>query len=447
MATGIQLTPPPRRRDPLVEALMGQASDSSPKGHPREALAQAVQGFMAGKMQHKATTEAESQEKALAAALMSQFNDGSMQTADMRMAPEAVPASLMQPPGALDVAPAPMGQQVGDRAMQAPAAAPDGRPPVPALAQALMQAGNRGGANQVLAQALLGQEAPTPTTSQRDYAAAQRDPEFAEWLDRNRAEGQPSAREARIADTMQTLGVARDEAVKLTDGLMRLTTDDKGNRVLTDLSTGRSRLLEIEAPAPPPRMERPPATDIDELSFDPGEGTGFGATFLGAWNSTFGQIPILPIAQGPEEAAQKLRILERDAIRALASSGRPPVVEQERIIAALPRGMEWFENPEVATFKAASFVDLMVDQYIDDLRFRNDPTNPKDGRDAASERSRQVEGIIRRMLTEDAANQLFQYIEGGGAQPAQAGELPPPPEGISPILWQNMTDEERALWP
>ena len=51
------------------------------------------------------------------------------------------------------------------------------------------------------------------------------------------------------------------------------------------------------------------------------------------------------------------------------------------------------------------------------------------------------------MLTEDAANQLFQYIEGGGAQPAQAGELPPPPEGISPILWQNMTDEERALWP
>ena len=185
----------------------------------------------------------------------------------------------------------------------------------------------------------------------------------------------------------------------------------------------------------------------DELSFDPGEGTGFGATFLGAWNSTFGQIPILPIAQGPEEAAQKLRILERDAIRALASSGRPPVVEQERIIAALPRGMEWFENPEVATFKAASFVDLMVDQYIDDLRFRNDPTNPKDGRDAASERSRQVEGIIRRMLTEDAANQLFQYIEGGGAQPAQAGELPPPPEGISPILWQNMTDEERALWP
>ena len=215
-------------------------------------------------------------------------------------------------------------------------------------------------------------------------------------------------RERKIVQYMEFFDKSREEAIRAVDSV--IMPDDKGNIVRYDPISGTSEILSQVGVEAPTDLSLPDAAEVEDLAFDPAKGTGFGASFLGLWNSTLGQVPFLPIAEGPEEAAQELRVIERDAIRALASSSRPPVIEQQRIMSIIPDAMNWFENPEVAQGKMTNFINLMMNQYVDDMRFSSDLTNPKAIREESRARSNNIESIVRRVLTPEAAQVMFDSL-------------------------------------
>jgi hypothetical protein len=223
------------------------------------------------------------------------------------------------------------------------------------------------------------------------------------------AEQRPSAREAEIQDIMSTFGVDRAEAIR-TMTERTITDPISGNLMRYNPITQQGSVVEMDIPSDTVQLGTPMRAEFEDLAFDPGKGTGFASSFIGLYNSTLGQIPILPISNSRSDAAQNLRILERDAINALATSSRPAVVEQERIISALPQAMDWFENPREAQSKTLSFIDLMTQQYVDDRRYASNARNPRTLREESSRRAGEVERIIGRVLTPDAATQMFESI-------------------------------------
>jgi len=218
----------------------------------------------------------------------------------------------------------------------------------------------------------------------------------------------PNARDKKIADYMATFHKTREEAIKAVDSTVRI--DDMGNLISFDPTTEQGKLIDVNTGGESPVINPPEGINIDDLSFDPGEGTGFGASFIGLWNSTIGQFPFVPIGKDAEQAAQKLRVLERDAVLAMASSKRPPLFEQKRITALIPEPMSFVENPEVANYKMTAFIDLMMNQYVDDIRYAKDRSNPKDVRDTSAGRARRIETIVRRAMVPEAAQTMFDSL-------------------------------------
>ena len=128
------------------------------------------------------------------------------------------------------------------------------------------------------------------------------------------------------------------------------------------------------------------------------------------YSSTLGQLPFLPAALKTEEAAQRLRFLERDAISSLATTSRPSIVEQARILATIPQALDFSQNPEIAEESLANFVDLMGQVYVDDVRYSNDISNPKGERDKSEARSRAIRRTIGSLLRPDAADLYFDTV-------------------------------------
>jgi hypothetical protein len=122
------------------------------------------------------------------------------------------------------------------------------------------------------------------------------------------------------------------------------------------------------------------------------------------------RFPWLPAALKTEEAAQRLRFLERDAISSLATTSRPSVVEQARILATIPQALDFSQNPRIAEESLANFVDLMGQVYVDDVKYSNDISNPKGERDKSEARARAVQRTIGSLLRPDAAELYFDTI-------------------------------------
>jgi len=234
-------------------------------------------------------------------------------------------------------------------------------------------------------------------------------PEFQEFMAQGGRTPSDPARERQIADLMNTFGLTRQQALSSMEE-KTVVDPTTGNLMIYNPITQQGRVAELDVPGDVRQVGQPPRVTEADLAFDPGKGTGFASSFLGLWNQTVGQVPFIPISRDRALAAQNLRILERDAINALASSSRPAVVEQERIIQALPRAMEWFENPDDARIKMTSFVDLMTQQYVDDLRYSSNMRNPRTLREESARRASEVERMMARVLTPEASQQMFQSI-------------------------------------
>jgi hypothetical protein len=223
-------------------------------------------------------------------------------------------------------------------------------------------------------------------------------------------EGGADQRERKIKQYMEFFDLTREEAIERNDSVVMM--DDKGNQTIYNPITQTSRVLIPEGLEKSDAPQFTFNTELGDLAYDPGEGTGFAASFIGLWNNTLGQIPFMLFGDTTEETAQNLRFLERDAIRALASSGRPPVVEQERIMATVPDALSWFENPRGAQLKMTNFVDMMMQQYIDDKRFAANLRNDRQLREDSSRRGNEIESIMRRVLTQEASEAMFDTING-----------------------------------
>lgn len=222
--------------------------------------------------------------------------------------------------------------------------------------------------------------------------------------------GKLSAYEEKIQDLMTTFQMPRDEAVRIVNEQVRLEPNS-GNLIIRDPISGEAEVVEVDFPEPPPDPTTPAEVDPKDLSFDVGTGTGLFAGIRNLYSSTLGQLPFLPAALATEEAAQRLRLLERDAIRALATSGRVSVQEQNRILATIPQALDFAQNPETAQESLANFVDLMGRIYVSDVKYSNDLSHPKTERDEASSRARAIRSTINTLLREDASKLYFDTID------------------------------------
>lgn len=250
-------------------------------------------------------------------------------------------------------------------------------------------------------------------------------------------------REARIQEYMSNFGLSRPEAISRLDA-QYMTDPVSGNLISVDRATGSGSVADVGTGEPPAAMPAPPPVDLSQLSFDPGKGTGAGAAFIGLYNSSLGQLPFLPTIMGAETAAQQLTILERDAIKALASSTRPAVVEQERILQAIPKAMEWSQNPNIARSKMISFVDLMTNQYIDDLRYAKDLSQPKGIREESGRRAREIESIFRRVMQPEAAAAMLDSINGVEAATDRINSMSF--DQLESIQLENLSDAELDIY-
>jgi len=232
--------------------------------------------------------------------------------------------------------------------------------------------------------------------------------------------GKLSAYEEKIQDLMTTYNIDRQEAVRIVNEQVRLDPNS-GNLIIRDPISGDAEVVDVDFPEPPPDPTRPPKVDPKDLSFDVATGTGLFAGLRNLYSSTIGQLPFLPAALETEEAAQRLRFLERDAISSLATTSRPSVVEQARILATIPQALDFTQNPEIAQNSLANFVDLMGQVYVDDIKYSNDISNPKGERDKSAARARAVQRTVNSLLREDASKLFFDTINNVVA--ADAGEF------------------------
>lgn len=219
-----------------------------------------------------------------------------------------------------------------------------------------------------------------------------------------------SNREAQIQDYMNLYGLSRAEAVARLDS-RTLVDPVSGNLVVYDQTQGTATMPSVQIPsAQAPRPEAPKFS-AEDLSFDPAKGTGFGSWLVSAYNATAGQLPFMPVATGREDAAQLLRVLDRDLVNAFATSSRPAVVEQEQIRKMIPQALDPTQNPEIARRQVTDMVNLLTAQYIDDKRYAENQQNPIKLREESGRRANEVERILARIVRPDAAQQLFSAID------------------------------------
>jgi hypothetical protein len=218
-----------------------------------------------------------------------------------------------------------------------------------------------------------------------------------------------ATRERKIADAKSTLGMTDEEAVKYVDGYIDLTTDPLGNRVLVDTTNGSARLLQPTGAEPSPVTPPAPAVEPGDLAFDPGEGTGALAWAKSFYNKFPGQLPFMPVLQDVETAAQRLRYTQRDAVRALAISSRPPVIEQEGLKALVPSPLDFQQNPKAAQANMASFVDILGQQYAADMADSKNAMLPTQVRNEVARRANELQRIIRSVLNDRAADELLSH--------------------------------------
>jgi hypothetical protein len=250
-----------------------------------------------------------------------------------------------------------------------------------------------------------------------------------------------NARERRIEDIQSTFGINRQQAIQRLEANTVLDPTT-GNLIQQDLATGEYSAVPINIPSSQRTVGEPPAVDINQISFDPALGGGIVTGLQNLWNVTAGQVPFLDVATNRTDAQQQLRFLERDAISALASSSRPPVVEQERIAALLPQPGQWLQNPREAREKVVGFVDVMVQQYVDDLRYVSDPSVPNTLKRDINVRINSVERVVRRVLTPEAADKVFEAVNTFEGQRNSILEMPL--SEINSLDITSLTDAELA---
>ena len=227
----------------------------------------------------------------------------------------------------------------------------------------------------------------------------------------------PSALQQRI-DLLVSQGMTENEAVQ--EALSTSLTDPVTGNVMTrNPVTGETTVSPMTFPEPRRLGEVPQegfGLTLEDLRFDPGKGTGFATGVITTYNATLGQLPFLPVNLGREEAVTSLASIQSDIIRAYASSSRPPVVEQERLLAMVPTPNDLMFPPDVAGPQLLQLVDGLGEVYLDALKYSEDQSKPREVRTTAVTQARLIERALRKIVTKSAADDIINGLNQVSAE-------------------------------
>jgi hypothetical protein len=255
----------------------------------------------------------------------------------------------------------------------------------------------------------------------------------------------PSSMEQRI-QLLMSQGLTRDAAVQeaLSTSLIDPTT---GNVMTRNPVTGVSEVAEMRFPEPPATGEVPEegfGLTTQALRFDPGKGTGFATAVISTYNSLLGQVPFLPIGLDRAEAVNSLANIQSDIIRAYSSSSRPPVVEQERLLAMVPSPNDMFKAPREANSQLLQLVDGLGEVYLDAKKYSEDPSVSKALKVEAEEQVRLIERAMRKIVRKDVIDPILNGLDGIGQKTYEFGAMSL--QELADIDPQTLSGADRAIY-
>jgi len=172
-----------------------------------------------------------------------------------------------------------------------------------------------------------------------------------------------------------------------------MTDPVTGNLISIDRTSGQSQVTGgTTFPSPAPGAVPESKTIFGTLE----NAVGAVPTTIAGFNRTFGQI--FGTDQNVDRARADLRGLRENIITAFSKSGRPPVVEQQRILERFPNfGLA--ESVGRATESLASIYDDLMLQMQDDMRYANSQGIPIKDRQEALSRAGAISQTLSRMGT------------------------------------------------
>jgi len=213
---------------------------------------------------------------------------------------------------------------------------------------------------------------------------------------------EPSSIEKQIQSYINR-GFSLSDAQDIAYGNVDVVTDPlDGSTSLVNTVTGRTRPVDVQPSSPQSSDEAPESKDVESPSLTEEEQglldnrleVGLVPWLQEGASRTFGQF--FDEANNPSvtEARTKIRQARQQLISALAVSGKPPVIEQQRIERNLP-SLGPLESPERARVQLETLLDDLSRQRQADLRsINNEELNPN-LRSDIQERVNAVERMIR----------------------------------------------------
>ena len=248
--------------------------------------------------------------------------------------------------------------------------------------------------------------------------------------------GLTTAMQTQLQEAAQLVAMGMDptEAYMRSSGNVHRITDPVSGRTIEQVPSVGVREVEAERLHLPMLPQEPGATaSVEKMAAQTGA-RGVLPEFI---SKTIGQIPGLEDLVRPEaaEARTGLRALGNSLQHAMALSNRPPVFEQERILAMLPSTGIW-ESPERAMAVFGEIRDQLTQQRNADAQIINmglvAPTEQK----ALLARVASLENIIKRLTPAGDPQEGRPEVREAGA-PVQPRTVTPAatpkvPQGFEP---------------
>ena len=236
------------------------------------------------------------------------------------------------------------------------------------------------------------------------------------------ADSSASSRDKKIADYMGTLGMSREEAVKLADGAIQFEVLETGAVRMVDKTTGEAREVAVQGDEIVPASPDPGYTLWDMSDW----ATGPASALKAAYNVP-AAILNLPVSYKTSSARQSYRTNTQSLIRALAINPRFPVAEQERIreeISILPA---FLDDPKLLRERMVS-----LDR---DLRLRSTQAKADAADTGLPEETRSAQ--------RSNAKAIDNFLAVLGAPQETAIDIPDSVQGEDRELWEFYTDKEK----
>ena len=201
----------------------------------------------------------------------------------------------------------------------------------------------------------------------------------------------------RKIQELRERGFTRQESQDIADDRLKVKQDPLTKETyLINTATGEKTKAGGQATPEeaPVEAKAPRKTVFDQI----GEGVGVGAVFSEGLSRTAGQV--IPSMDSPEvtKARTDIRGLREKLLQALAISGRPPVVEQTRLLENIP-STGVFESEGHATAQLTALHGQLSRQLMDDLAYGNDEGNPVKLREKALEQAHHIQNMLRELGT------------------------------------------------